>query len=64
MVVMLVESYQSNARYRKVCREIQSFKKQFGDEDTAVLVESLLIKYPYRTAFQDELGKISIKKGL
>jgi hypothetical protein len=54
----------NRSNYRKVCREIQSFKKLFGDEATAVLVETLLKKYPYRTAFQDELGKINIKKGL
>lgn len=54
----------NRSNYRKVCREIQSFKKLFGDEATAVLVETLLKTYPYRTAFQDELGKINIKKGL
>jgi hypothetical protein len=54
----------NRSNYRKVCREIQSFKKLFGDEATAVLVETLLKTYPYRTAFQDELGKMKIKKGL
>ena len=54
----------NRSNYRKVCREIQSFKKLFGDEATALLVETLLKKYPNRTAFLDELGKMNTKKGL
>ncbi len=57
-------SASNRSNYRQVCREIKAFKKLFGDEATALLVDALQKKYPLRTAFLDELDKMKTKKGL
>lgn len=57
-------SASNRSNYRQVCREIKAFKKLFGDEVTALLVDTLQKKYPLRTAFLDELDKMNTKKGL
>jgi hypothetical protein len=54
----------NRSKYRQVCREIKTFKKLFGDEATALLVDALQKKYPLRTAFLDELDKMKTNKGL
>ncbi|MBW9235140.1 hypothetical protein JQK62_23560, partial [Leptospira santarosai] len=54
------ESASARPKYRQVCREIKTFKNLFGNDDTSLLVETLKLKYPKRTAFLDELNKINI----
>lgn len=52
------ESASARPKYRQVCREIKSFRNLFGNDDTSLLIETLKLKYPKRTAFLDELNKI------
>jgi len=59
-ILQMAEEASDRAKYRKVCKEIKTFQNLFGMY-TASLIESLISKYPKRTAFLDELNKI---KGL
>ncbi|WP_191559714.1 SWIM zinc finger family protein [Metabacillus idriensis] len=44
--------------YKKVCKEIKTYKKACGADNARSIIEDLKLKYKQRPAFLDELSKI------
>ncbi|MFE8700667.1 SWIM zinc finger domain-containing protein [Cytobacillus sp. FJAT-54145] len=64
LYLKFIESESANAnerrKYRNVCKLIKSYKKVFGETNTALLIRKLMTLNVKRPAFIDELGKIKI----
>ena len=50
----------SRSHYQGVCAIIRTLKKAGGKKEAREAVQSLLLKYPKRPAFRDELSKIKL----
>jgi hypothetical protein len=57
-ILQMAEAASDRGKYRKVCKEIKTFQKLFGDLKSLEFVEALRVKYPKRTAFLDELSRV------
>ncbi|NLI93452.1 MAG: hypothetical protein GX434_15095 [Peptococcaceae bacterium] len=49
----------SRKHYQRVCAMIRTLKKAGGKQESLDIVNTLLLKYPRKPAFRDELGKIN-----
>ncbi|MEM5818007.1 MAG: hypothetical protein AAGU16_09115 [Desulfitobacterium hafniense] len=50
----------TRSHYRGVCAIIRTLQKAGGKEEARDVVQSLLLKYPRRPAFRDELSKLKL----
>ncbi|MGM8216433.1 SWIM zinc finger family protein [Bacillaceae bacterium W0354] len=60
-IEQIAKEASQRSHYRKVCHEIRTYKKTFGNDYAQPLINELKQIYKRRPAFVDELSKIKLK---